>query len=122
LPCLPHRLPPASIAVILCSTQLVPDANADDGSTLRISYQLQDSAGRSQVDSSALIIRPVLSYEAGATPPAGVAAAAYVLADCSLSSLGAASGVGQCSVVLDRMLFPATGSVPARVTLRVLVG
>lgn len=119
----PRRLPPAGIAIILCSAVLLPDANSDDGSTLRVSYQLRDSTGRTQVDSSGLAIRPILSYAAGATvPSADLQAEGNVLPDCSLGSLGAASGVGQCVVVLPRKFFPAAGSLGATVVLSVLVG
>lgn len=113
---------PASVAIILCSSVLVPDANADEGATLRLSYQLKDSAGRTQVDTSSLSIKLLLSYEAGATPPAGAQPADNILPDCSLDSLGSASGVGQCSVLLPRVLFPAAGSLAAKVQLRVVAG
>jgi hypothetical protein len=117
-----RRLPPASISIILASSVLVPDANADDGATLRVSYQLRDAAGRAQVDASALALKPVLNYADGVTPPSGAQAANNILPDCGLGSLGAASGVGECAVLLPRILFPASGSVAARVVLRVLIG
>ena len=117
------RLPPAQVAAILRSAQLVPDANSNEGSTLRVSYQLKDGAGRTQVDTTALSIRAALSYAgAGATPPAGAVAASNALPDCDVSTLGAASGVGECSIVVDRKFFPTTGSLTATVTLSVLVG
>lgn len=100
----------------------MPDANSNDGSLLRISYQLKDSAGRTHVDTAGLVVRPVLSYAADATPPAGAQAVNNALPDCDVGVLGAASGIGQCSVVVDRRLFPATGALAASVTIRVWVG
>lgn len=117
-----RRYPPAHIATILRSAQLVPDANGNEGSTLHLSYQLKDGAGRTQVDTAGLVVRPLLSYEAGATPPADVAAANNALPDCDVSSIAAASGVGECSIVVDRKYFPATGVLAAKIRLRVLVG
>lgn len=119
---LPCRLPPAQVAALLCSLVLTPDANGLDGSTLRISYQLKDSAGRTQVDSGSLIVRPELSYAADAVPPVGTQAAANALPDCDLSALSSNSGVGDCSVAVDSKFFPAAGTLSAKITLRVLVG
>jgi hypothetical protein len=101
----------------------VPDANSNEGSTLRISYQLKDSTGGTQVETAALSIQPLLSYaQTVVAPPTGTAAANNALPNCDVSTLGAASGVGECSVVVDRKFFPITGSLDATVTLKVLVG
>lgn len=100
----------------------MPDGNGREGLTLHISYQLKDSSGRTQVDADGLVIRPVLSYDAGVTPPVGAVAANNVLPDCDVSTLGAASGIGECIVVVDRKYFPAVGVLAATVTLKVLVG
>ena len=89
---------------------------------LRISYQLKDSAGRAQVDTTRLVIKPLLSYAADATPPTGAHAAGNALQDCDISSLSAASGIGQCNVAVDQKYFPAAAGMSATVTLRVLVG
>jgi hypothetical protein len=89
---------------------------------LRISYQLKDVAGRAQVDTTGLVIRPVLSYAASATPPAGATACNNALPDCDISTLGPASGIGDCSVAVNRKFFPTTSSLTATVTLKVLTG
>jgi hypothetical protein len=117
-----RRYPPAHIATILRTAQLVPDANGNEGSTLHISYQLKDGAGRTQVDTAGLVVRPLLSYETDSPPPADVAAANNALPDCDVSSIAAASGVGECSIVVDRKFFPAAGVLSAKIRLRVLVG
>lgn len=116
------RYPPAQISLILRSAQLVPDANGNDGSTLHISYQLKDGAGRTQVDVIGLVIRPLLSYADGATPPDGTLAVNNALPDCDISTIGSASGVGECSIVLDRKFFPDAGTLAAEVRLKALVG
>jgi hypothetical protein len=116
------RYPPAHIAAILRSTQLVPDGNGREGLTLHISYQLKDGSGRTQVDAAGLVIRPVLSFGPDVTPPVGAAAANNALPDCDVSTLGAASGIGECSIVVDRKYFPAVGVLAATVTMKVLVG
>lgn len=117
-----HRLPPAQISIIARSTQLVPDVNSNEGSTLHLSYQLKESAGRTQVNTIGLLIRPLLSYDAGATPPAGTLASNNALLDCDMSTFDAASGIGDCSVLLDRKLFPQTGVLSATVAVKVFVG
>jgi len=89
---------------------------------LRLSYQLKDSAGRAQVDPTDLIIRASLSYAESITPPAGAQAADNALPDCDVSTLGAASGVGDCSVAVDRKFFPSTGMLAAKVDVKVLLG
>jgi hypothetical protein len=100
----------------------VPDANSKDGSTLAISYQLKDAAGRTQVDTTGLTLRPVLSYAAGATAPVGTSAADNVLPDCDLAGVGLSSGVGECIVEVAARFFPATGSVGGSVVLKVFDG
>jgi hypothetical protein len=87
-----------------------------------LSYQLKDSAGRTQVNTIGLLIRPQLSYDDGATPPAGTLAANNALPDCDMSTFDAASGIGDCSIVLDRKLFPQTGALPATAAVKVFVG
>jgi hypothetical protein len=116
------RHPPASVAIIVRRPLLVPDANSKDGSTLAISYQLKDAAGRTQVDTTGLTVRPLLSYAAGVTPPTGTTAANNVLPDCDLAGLGQSSGVGECTVEVAGRFFPATGSLGATVLLKIFAG
>jgi hypothetical protein len=116
------RYPPASASVIARRTLLVPDANSKDGSTLAISYQLKDAAGRTQVNTAGLTVRPVLSYAAGVTPPTGTTAANNVLPDCDLDGFGQSSGVGECTVEVASRFFPPIGSVNANVLLKILDG
>lgn len=122
MPVLRCRNPPAAVAVIIQSSILVSDASGPEGSTLRLSYQLSDAAGRTQVDTAGLIVRPVLSYATGATPPAGTTTADNILPDCDVTAMGQNSGVGQCSVVVAKKFFPATGTLAAKVALKILVG
>lgn len=110
------------MTIIVRRTLLVPDANSKDGSTLAISYQLQDAAGRAQVDTAGLTVRPVLSYAVGASPPAGANAANNVLPDCDLAGFGQSSGVGECAVEVAGRLFPESGILEANVVLKILAG
>lgn len=113
---------PAAVSLVVRSSLLVPDANGPDGSTLRLSYQMRDAAGRTRVDLHGLLLRPLLSYARGVAPPPGAAASGNVLPDCDASGVGAASGVGLCEVAVDRRLFPAAGGAAASIVLSVLRG
>lgn len=110
------------VSAIVRSAVLVPDANAEEGSTLLFSYQLSDAAGRTQVDSTGLTVRPLLSYAAGANVPAGAAASSNVLPDCDLALLGRSSGVGECEVQVARRFFPASGQLAATIVVKLLAG
>ncbi len=75
------------------------------------------------MNTEGLTIRPVLTYTSGA--PSGIdAAAAQTLPDCSTSALSSTTGIGDCSILVDTKLFPASGSPAAagKVVVRIMQG
>lgn len=115
------RLLATHISAILRTAQLVPEANSADGSTLKISYQLKDSSGRTQIDISNLVIQLELSYaERDSLPP--TVQATSRLPNCDISLLQTFNGIGDCNVAVDRKYFPTTGSFAVGITMKIVYG
>ncbi len=101
----------------------MPDSGSPPvGQTLRLSYQLRDATGRTAVDTSSLVLQPLLSFAGGAAPPPGVNATNNQLPTCAASGVDIASGIGECAVVVDGRLFPASGALSTTLVLQLRIG
>lgn len=108
------------MSLIVASQLLVPEGASPTGRTLRLSYQMRDASGRTAVDTAGLSLRPLLAYAAGAAPPPG-ANGTTELPACDAAGVDGVSGVGECALLLDPRLFPASGIAAATVTLELRI-
>ena len=110
------------MALLVCSQQLVSESSSTVGQTLRFSFQLRDATGRTAVDVSLVVLRPLLSYTEPHAAPAGVNASANELPSCTASGVDPVSGVGECSLVVDDGYFPDAGQAAASIVLQLCIG
>jgi len=114
------------VSIIVCTEQLVPEGGsvAPLGQTLRLSYQLKDATGRTAVDTSLLSLQPLLTYartnESIALPQGVNSATGNKLPGCAAIIVDPASGVGECSVLVDTTYFPAAGALTASIELQIV--
>jgi hypothetical protein len=111
--------------MLVLSRALVPEGPS---AVLRLSYQLRDAGGGTAVDTTGVTLSPRLAF-AAATDPSLVkvdANATHALPDCAAAGGGRladpASGIGECSVVVEARFFPSAGSVDATITLQIMFG
>ena len=112
----PRRRPPESVAVVVCSQQLVSGGAGSGypnaGTRLRLSFQVKDAEQRTAVDTASVVLRPLLVYSPSEALPPGINSSTAALPSCNgTSTIDPISGIGECSVDVEPRFFPAAGAV-----------
>jgi hypothetical protein len=122
-----------NVSVLICSPELVAvggtsssggggGAAADAGDSLRLSFQLRDVVGRTAVNLTGVVIRPLLVFASGSLP-AGLNTTSNELPSCDVEAVGdLVSGIGECSVSVSPRFFPGAGTIDANVQVELHIG